>query len=402
MYVGIAYPPKRDPECIQTGRVLKYLSRIENIELEVITAKPPVLNMPVDATLEEFGIDAAKVYEKPIFENGYLNFLKAKIRRMPFPDLKAPFWKGITEFANRTKVNKPDLIYTRAYPMSSVLAGYHLSMSFDVPLIVHLSDPWLLSPLHHYTKTEAIRIKQTETEIFRKASAITFTSEMTKMIYVTEYPEIAEKSFLQPNVFDDESVIKNLPTKAMNDKLRLVYTGGIVGNRNPEAIIKAINLLGESEREKIEFVIAGDADRPNRKLLDELNDDQIKYLGLVPFQEAMELQASAHLLVLFDNVLQDKKDAVYLPSKLLDYFVQRTKVLAITTPGGTTDQVLNKTNVGVSFGHDQIQEITTFLKEALEQFEARKESFFVTSNVPDEFSASHNAQTLNKLILKYA
>lgn len=402
LFVGIAYPPKRDPECIQTGRLLKYLSKSENIELEVITAKPPVMNMPTDDTLKNFDIKSSEIYEKLIRENRYVNYIKSKIGILPFPDLKAPFWRGIKDFAIRNNIKRPDIIYTRAYPVSSVLAGYHLSIHFDVPLIVHFSDPWLLSPLHHYPQSEKEKIKKTELEIFTRASAITFTSKMTQEIYMKEYPEMADKSFLQPNVFDDDSVSGKTADKPMEDKLRIVYTGGIVGNRNPKSIIKAINQLSGKERENIEFLIAGDADRPNRQLLKELNHPQIKYLGLVPFREAIKLQSSAHMLVLFDNVFEAKEQAIYLPSKLLDYFVQRTKVLAITTPGGTTDQVLRDTEIGVSFGHHQIDEIANFLRDALIQFQNKNASYFTTSAIPKEYAASHGAKELEKLILKYA
>ena len=67
LFVSIAFPPKLDPECIQTSKYLKYLANLKNsFNIDVVTSAIPTLFMPFDP------------YLKPL-ENGYRQKIEIKI-----------------------------------------------------------------------------------------------------------------------------------------------------------------------------------------------------------------------------------------------------------------------------------------------------------------------------------
>ncbi|MEQ9467742.1 MAG: glycosyltransferase [Ekhidna sp.] len=401
LLVSIAFPPKKDPECIQTAKYLKYLSNTEELDIQVLTACDPVINMPVDMSMNSFSVRNSGVFKKKITENRYLNFLLRKIGIEQFPDTKFTFSWGIRRFLKNSKIQSPDVVYARSYPISSLIAGYWASIHFNKPLIIHFSDPWTLSPLHRHSLSYQRKMEEWELRLIKHASAIVFTSELTATNYRVRYPEYKERIHFLPNVYDDADLSLN-ESQLRNEKLKLVYTGGIVGNRNPEPIFKAISSLPEKMLDRFEFFIAGEADRDNRELLGKFNHQSVSYLGPISFLESKKLQASADILVLIDNHFDDANKAMYLPSKLLDYFVQRKRILAVTTPQGTTSNTLEEGEFGDCFGHSDVDGITNFLRKAIDEFDKKNHSYFIRPDVPKKFSASLNAQNLLKIIKHYA
>ena len=93
---------------------------------------------------------------------------------------------------------------------------------------------------------------------------------------------------------------------------------------------------------------------------------------------------------------------MYLPSKLLDYFVRKKRILAVTTPHGTTFNVLKENEFGDSFGHFDVDGIKKFLRGAIDEFDKGNQNYFERSNVPKKFSSALNAENLFKIIKKYA
>ena len=69
LFVSIAFPPKNDPECIQSGRFFKYLSREKDFDIDVVTSKDPTLFMPVDDSLKPLDRGYRQKIAIPIFEN---------------------------------------------------------------------------------------------------------------------------------------------------------------------------------------------------------------------------------------------------------------------------------------------------------------------------------------------
>lgn len=146
LLISIAFPPKRDPESLQVARYCKYLNVINNLDLGVITSKTPTLFMEEDETLIHYTNGIKIIKELRIYENKYLNFIIRKINPswMLYPDSKFSFWWQYKNVLSHVK-EKPDILYSRSYPISSTLLALELKKKINVPWILHLSDrsaPW--------------------------------------------------------------------------------------------------------------------------------------------------------------------------------------------------------------------------------------------------------------------
>ncbi len=398
LFISIAFPPKRDPECLQTAKYFKYMSKNTEFEFDVVTSSSPTLHMPYDVELESYAIGCSSMTEIDISESKFLNaiygkFLKKRIER---PDSKAAFHNSI--ISNIRDLKRPDIIYSRSNPLSSSVAAMKVKGEINSPWVMHLSDPWLLSPLHNYQNKAYVYHQKMEEKCLRLASAITFTSKETIALYADHYPQYAKKFQYFPNVFDADD-INHQSNPSFTNKLRILHTGGLVGQRNPQIIIDSLSYLSEEDRNLLSITFVGDADRLSRNILNTCKYSCIEYLGKVSYSEAKRFQQNSEILVLLDNRINDPTKAIYMPSKLLDYFVARKQIVALTTVGGTTDKILSRYG-GASFSYSDPERLSLYFRDCIEKWKDGNENYFLRDMVPEEFDAKKNAERLLKLLTK--
>jgi glycosyltransferase involved in cell wall biosynthesis len=398
LFVSIAFPPKSDPECIQTAKYFKYLNQENDFEITVLTSKIPTLFMPSDPKLEKYLGQKNNVLEIPIYENKYANFLIRKFSNglLQKPDSKYTFylqWKKAIELITQ----KPDLIYSRSFPLSSALMGQKLKEHYQVPWVMHLSDPWVDSPLHTYSRSSYKYNSRLEESCFIQADRITLTSQKAVSFYSAKYPQFAKKLLFFPNVFDEEDGVT--PMIKFSDKLRIVYTGGLVEDRSAVYILEALKDIKRDNPETLNFleiVFAGAMDRKNRAIFEEQDFSCVKHLGLLSFEEALQLQRTANILLVIDNPLKNDKDAMFFPSKLLDYIVARKRILAITTRNSSSFEVVEG-KLGNCVEHYNTKGLVKFIGDAVKAFMKKDIGYFSQDTVEEKYSAAYNAKRLGNL-----
>jgi glycosyltransferase involved in cell wall biosynthesis len=228
---------------------------------------------------------------------------------------------------------KPDVIYSRSYPMSSALLARKLKKQLGVPWIMHLSDPWADNP---YAKHQAHSAAD-EAAAFVEADVITLTTEGQAQYYRTKYPAHAAKIFVSPNVMPDAET----PKPATSDRLNIVYTGNLYGERSPEPLVHALAMLQPTERSKIRVDIYGNVSAHLRALLSSL-PDVIQYHGPVSFAEATRAQQAADLILSIEPTLNHPLNTAFLPSKVLEALALGKPLLAITPQGSETATLCNE------------------------------------------------------------
>ena len=400
LFVSICFPPKSDPECLQTAKYYYYLQQLKAFDIEIVTSASPTLFMPVDQDLKRYDVGYSNKVELKIPENKYLNFLWRKIFKegIDWPDSKKAFhlqWKKATRKINK----KPDVIYSRAYPLSSTFMAYRLQQHYQVPWILHLSDPWADSPIHNFSPKQYAYHKKWEASCFAAATKLCFTSEPTLEMYQKAYPEYKEKLCYFPNVYDPADLHPN--PYQFGQKIKVVYTGGLVGPRNISYLINALRLLKKEDPQQLaafEFIFAGAMDRASEALFRQEEFDNIKHVGLLSYNEALNLQRSADYLLVIDNPIEDPTKAVFFPSKLLDYFMAQRRILAISTLNGATHKVLDSIGA-LTFSHQNAEGLKNELLRIASAFQEKDSKFFNFENLPEIYSAPYNANKLKDLIL---
>lgn len=397
LLVSIACPPKKDPECLQVGKYLKYLSK-NDVNIDVLTASSPTLFMPEDPSLEKYLEGVGKIDYLQVRENKYVNYIVRNtfLKKYHFPDSKCLFHLQIKKALSL--IDKDfNIIYSRSYPLSSAILGNKLKIATQKPWIMHLSDPWFLSPLHQYEgKAKELHAKA-ELACISNADAVTFTSEQTLYLYQNHYPHHHHKFYFFPNVYDPDDK-KELPIQ-YGSKLKIVHTGGLTGSRNPSVFIEVLRRLCKRAphlANELEVVFAGEIDRQTKTIFDNCSLPFIKYVGPVSYNEAIQLQNSAHLLLLIDNDFKDEKKGIFFPSKLLDYFLTKRRVFAITSVNSETSNVLNN-YLSSCFTHTEVNQMVQEIFSALDHFRSRNTKYFVADEVPLTYDAEKQSTRLKEL-----
>ena len=101
----------------------------------------------------------------------------------------------------------------------------------------------------------------------------------------------------------------------------------------------------------------------------------VHYLGKVSFTEAQYLQQKADMLLLIDNPIDNPAHAMYFPSKLLDYMVAGKRILAITTKGSATDDVMHDLK-GDVVEHSDVDNIRKLISQAVWKFSMQDDEYF--------------------------
>jgi glycosyltransferase involved in cell wall biosynthesis len=398
LFISIAFPPKNDPECLQTAKYFKYLARDDRFAFTVLTSRIPTLFMPADEQLLKYDSGYSQKIQIRIFEWKLINFVLRKIfpGGIDFPDSKFSFFKQWKKAA-RQITTSPDIIYSRANPLSSAIMAFHLKEHFGVPWVMHLSDPWADSPAHEYNSRQKAFHHKWEQKCFAAASKISLTSRKALEFYSAKYPQWVDKLFYSPNTYDPDD--KADRPVHFNGKLTIVYTGGLSWHRPISGLLDALVFLRASIpdlEKRIDVVFAGPIDRISKTRIDNAAG-LIKHVGQLSYPDALQLLGTAHILLSIDMEVKDPEKSMFFPSKLLDYFLIGRKILAFTNQNSTTDNVLRKTNAAV-FEQRDVAGIAAFIRTALTEYENKNLAYFNLNDLPEEFNAKTQSRILADIL----
>lgn len=400
LFVSIAFPPKSDAEGLQVAKYLKYMVRLGegSFAIDAVTSALPTLNMPLDASLEPMLQGVRQIVELPIYENRYSNFLIRKV--LPWaatsPDPKFTFHMQAGRVVRQLQ-NKPDLIYSRAFPLSSAVLAYNLKRIYGVPWVMHLSDIWADCPERNYGGLSRVIQERHEHKCFEAADVICVTSEKTRAFYERKYPHLQNRIEHYPNVFDLEDAVADrefgeLHNDIPNRKFRIVHTGSLVGGRSAAPLLAALSQLEPSTQERLEVLLVGPVDFANSKIIKHWNLSFVTLCGQVEYQESLRLQRSADLLVLIDMPVENPDLRVYFPSKLLDYILAGPPILAIGDEGSEIQQTLREQALGQYVARSDTGALARCINTAIQSGSIA--SHRRSHTVPKIYSAEYNAARL--------
>lgn len=404
LFVSVAFPPKSDPECLQTAKYFHHLQKHKNLQVDVVTSAVPTLYMPYDQHLETYAEGVNQLVAVQLRENRYINYLRNKLgfHSTVFPDVKQSFHKQYKKVIKAVK-QKPDLIYSRADPRSSTIMAYHLKQYYKVPWILHMSDPWADCPLQNMTGKIYNKHNEWEHKCFESADLISLTSIPTIEFYKRKYPRIKEKFVFYPNVFENSNYVEQNADllNFKNKKFRIVYTGGLAGSRSPAYFLKPLSELINSRpdiAENLEVIFAGDVDGKNRAVFQQYTLSCVKWIGKISFKEALQLQQSANYLLLIDSPIKDVSKSMFFPSKLLDYMVARKRILTITTKGSAAYEVMQDLK-GDICSYNEIEKIKDSIIRTYEAFLCGDKNYLANDIPPEKYEASWNSGRLYNQII---
>jgi len=396
LLISASAPPMNSPESIQVGRYLKCLAM--NHEVTLVTSKVSGGWEPADEKVHGYLKSVIKIIRLKGLYPRVASIVKKVWPSLLFPDDSAAFAWQVNKVLRHID-SKPQIIFSRAAPFSSSLLALKISNHFDIPWVMHLSDPWADSPFLIVSEPRKKGLQSLEQECIKRAHTITLTSHKTIDFYKAKYPQWTYKFKFLPNVFDEEDL--NTSAVDFNNKLRFVFTGRLYGNRSIDKWIESVERAVAQNPEiesKCEFILAGFFVEENVQRIRESKLSNITYLGPVSLNEATYLQRSATMLIAIDAMDErDERYNLFFPSKLLDYLAASRKIIAITGKKSTTHEVIDG-KYGWCFNQDNIGGLPSFINLVVKKYEVQDKSFFDCAGDFTEFAAEPNSERLQQIL----
>ncbi|WP_020650460.1 glycosyltransferase [Solimonas variicoloris] len=212
-----------------------------------------------------------------------------------------------------------DLVYARAWPDSSLMAGYRLAVRHGLPLWLHFSDPFpppADPPLDRQRQADFQRLAD-------RAQACTFTNAKTRDYQSKRlrFPH-PDWGVIVPHVAPDPIFLAPRPFAH-----RFAYIGSFNSKRDPALLLRAFQRY-LTRHPQARFTFAGP---PSRRL-----DAAVTELGLTEHvervgycQDVLALMAAADVLLAMDNL---NEEPVYSLTKTVESLVVNRPYLLIAKP----------------------------------------------------------------------
>ncbi|MDD2272147.1 MAG: glycosyltransferase family 4 protein [Desulfuromonadaceae bacterium] len=240
-------------------------------------------------------------------------------------------------------------IMTSSPPHSSHIVGLIIKKLFSVKWIADFRDPWIDFEQYRAPEIRSALSDKIESwlegKVVRNADKILTTTNEHRLALMRRFPaEPVDKFVYVSNGIDMEKFqIGSFPDRY--ETFTISYTGTMYLKRSPEPLFKAIQKLISTDMVKmsaIRFKIFGNCELIEGKTVAELAreygiDSIVEVSPPIPLNEAIDVMKSSHLLLLLVTSIQD----INIPAKIYDYFGSRTRILAITEPGATSELIKN-------------------------------------------------------------
>jgi hypothetical protein len=265
------------------------------------------------------------------FQHEHLEYAVFSTPRLPFRVLsllarlhRAPrsnvFWCRRVARMQPPKI-RPDLVYGRAMPISSVEAARLLAAKLRLPLWAHLSDPFP-EPWEDARTNRFARMLYYAHKLVRDTQALTFTTAQGLAFQERSVKtSLSTKAFVLNHVAPEPSVLPPPP----DAKPTFAYIGSFYGKRTPDALLEGFAQHLKSSRGSSFLFVGTD---PTSIAPQAARLGIVDSLRVIPrVKNILPHLATAHALVTVDAA-QD--EPVFLPTKIIEYLVVDRPVLVIS------------------------------------------------------------------------
>ena len=274
------------------------------------------------------------------------------------PDVQL-LWVSSAVKSGRKLLSSPDIkiIYAVAPFFSVFLAAYRLKKLTGKLLVLDFKDMWVGRDQHeHKNFLCSLLSKPLEKMVVRAADKVILTTDYSYRRFLERYPDQKSKFLVIPNGYEPqiEEIAKNSPIESKEPgQFRIIHTGTVETDRNPEAFISAVCQLKDEQTEfakNIKVCFSGKVHHSYINLIKELGmEDIFVFRGYLDYRENISFLNSASVLLLLTT--HGAPDAV--PGKLYEYFALKKPVLAITEDGATKDLLVSLGGGEVVHPHDK-------------------------------------------------
>lgn len=261
--------------------------------------------------------------------------------------------------------DKPNLIYARAWPHASLVAGYNLAQQLDTPLLLHFSDPF------HQDEKDGVSFTRDLQKIVDFSCGVTFTNRQS-LQFQRKYLDIKDdKSFVLNHVAPPPRFLGK-PTNPQ----RFVHIGTVSRHRPADPLLAGFALYNKKYPQSRLCFIGN---------VQEYLQPLVKKMGLsgcveiLPFtKEVDRVMFEAGVLVCLDAKMDEP---LFTPTKIIEYLLCDRPILAVTPAGSPVAELLGRSPLTTVA-------VTTYSPENIASgFSLAAEIDYVEENFRDRFAA---------------
>lgn len=207
------------------------LTDVDELAESAIDPRIDVVRVPFDLARGESDLRRWSRFraESPLAWSG-VTLLREKLQ---FPEPRYGGWRReIVRAALRVHDTQPvDLVIGTANPNVDFLPGWELNKRFKIPYVMDYRDTWHLDMYSgERTSPYNSRSSRWERRLLAQATEVWFVNSPIKDWHEQEYPEIAGKTFVVSNGYDESFLSEFSPkSREPNEPLSIGYLGTIYG-----------------------------------------------------------------------------------------------------------------------------------------------------------------------------
>lgn len=291
-------------------------------------------------------------------------------------------------------IRKVDAVLTSGPPHSVHLTGCFLKTMKRIPWVADFRDPW--TDIHYYNHLPRTKAAEgfdrfLERRVLKKATRVTTVSPSWARL-------LSERSgkpvSVIPNGFD-EADFRDLKGREPSEEFRIVHVGSLYNTRNPVAFWQAVQQFQEQTGENIRFRAVGRTGQDVKASAYEagVTADWVLYSS---HDEAIRHMQQADLLLL--STEPQESAAGHVTGKVYEYLATGRPILAVGTPDGDADLLLQSTSGGHLFARDDVEGIAAFLMKQWLAWKEGKPLTGASRRAIAPYSRERQAEKLAELV----
>lgn len=251
--------------------------------------------------------------------------------------------------------NHYDAVLTRSPNDIAHYVGEKLKRKTGVKWIANWNDPatpiWPEPYTHRLSERKQQKEMHLTAKLLKGADINTFPSDSLRQHFIGHFPFLKDsKTEVIPHIGLVEEFWPKVVVTEKYGKLRLLHSGNLSAERNPETTFQAFRRLIDEGKSNFEFHIMGHINDYTTQLIEKYNlQDYVKCIGSYPYMDALAMMQGYDVLVLLEAKL---KKGIFFASKFTDYLQTGLPILAISPKEGFAADMLSGKE-GEYFAHNE-------------------------------------------------
>lgn len=381
--------PVKGAESIVNIKLLKALSKSNEIEIDLISKKDKQQNYPSDS-LADLGIKLRSIHvlevdNKINLSTIYQHIVSFFLFGIAF---KGSHWavKAVRLAKQLIKLNDYDVVITknRAAP----LVGYYLKKHYGLKWVVTCNDPtpeeMYPQPYGHGINGQRSRKTKRLISILSKyGDKFIFPNERLRD-YMLQYLFVPlTNTVIIPHVVNEMPIQQ----KKLHGPLKLIHSGNLSLPRSPRTFFVALSTFIKKHPDfPINVSLLGVGNKNIQQEIDELKLNN--YISLIPpvsYITSLEILRDYDIAIIIEA---DCKEGIFLPTKVSDFMQNRKRILAISPRVGVLNDLYKSGDIDYFANVSSSNDIIDTLEQIYSDFNSgkiRNTEYKIKKNYMEDF-----------------